>query len=494
MKYIILIVTILFISCNSKENIKTSSLGEVIPRKNLTLWTDKTELFVEFPALVVNEPSRFAAHFTILEGHQPVRDGFVTVSLIRDGKGIRNTAQSPSSPGIFSPTLQPKEAGNYQMIFDITTPNFSDKIVIHDIIVYPSIEAAISALGNDSEDGGISFLKEQAWKIDFQTKPVIKGEIFNIINTSGVWKPSAGSTKSLVSKSNGIVDFTIKNSTEGSLVKKGQLLMNISSNGLTVDNLNTEVVKAKAAYQQIRLEYERKKDLFESKIISKAAFEKVASNYLVAKSTYENISVGVSTQGKQIRAPFDGYIKTINITNGAYVKQGEILMSLGAKQTTLLEAKISPSYGLTLDNIQNVWYQSKTGKWVNLDKTGGTILSIGKDVTYDKPLISVFTQVNDKVEMINGTISEIQIAFGDTNKSTTIPVSALLEDYGRFSIIVQVSGETFERRPVKIGRRNGENVEILEGLAVGEVVVSQGAYQVKMASMSGSTPAHGHEH
>jgi CTP-dependent riboflavin kinase len=37
-------------------------------------------------------------------------------------------------------------------------------------------------------------------------------------------------------------------------------------------------------------------------------------------------------------------------------------------------------------------------------------------------------------------------------------------------------------------------VEILSGLAEGEMVVSIGAYQVKMASMSGQAPAHGHEH
>jgi multidrug efflux pump subunit AcrA (membrane-fusion protein) len=75
-----------------------------------------------------------------------------------------------------------------------------------------------------------------------------------------------------------------------------------------------------------------------------------------------------------------------------------------------------------------------------------------------------------------------------------IPISALLEDYGSYSVIVQVSGESFERRPVKIGKRNGRNVEVLSGLETGEMVVTQGAYQVKMASMSGSTPAHGHEH
>ncbi len=89
--------------------------------------------------------------------------------LTSGDKGIRNTAKSASSPGIFSPTLQPKTAGNFKLVFDLKTPTFSDTLIIHDIIVYATKEDAIEALGNTEENGGISFLKEQAWKIDFQT-------------------------------------------------------------------------------------------------------------------------------------------------------------------------------------------------------------------------------------------------------------------------------------------------------------------------------------
>ena len=59
---------------------------------------------------------------------------------------------------------------------------------------------------------------------------------------------------------------------------------------------------------------------------------------------------------------------------------------------------------------------------------------------------------------------------------------------------MQLSGESFERRAVIIGKRNGSEVEIINGLTAGEVVVTKGAYQVKMASMSGQVPAHGHDH
>ncbi|MGB6152256.1 MAG: efflux RND transporter periplasmic adaptor subunit, partial [Pricia sp.] len=470
-------------------------VGEEVPRMGYTLWTDKTELFVEFPALIVGDLSRFAAHFTVLDGHRPVGEGSVTVSLIKDGKGIRNTADAPSSPGIFSPAIQPKEAGTYQLVFDLTTPTLEDRIVIGNVPVFSNLEKAQEALGTEAEDdGGIPFLKEQAWKMDFQTAPVVRDTIYDIINTSGVWMPSPGSAKSLVANADGLVDFAIENLTEGTTVKKGQLLMTISSSGLATNNLGAEIASTKAKYQQAKSEYERKKELYESKIVPKSEFEKVESDFLVAKSNYETLSAGVSGSGKQVRAPFDGFIKSINVSNGEYAAQGKPLVSVGTHQSKMLKTQVAPSSGLTMENVQGIWYRDEDAQWKKVSDTGGSILSIGKDVERENPLISVYAQINEEVDMPEGSLTEVQIAMGSAKEGMTIPVNALLEDYGSYSVIAQLAGESFERRPVKIGKRNGPNVDILSGLEAGEMVVTRGAYQVKMASMSGSTPAHGHEH
>jgi RND family efflux transporter MFP subunit len=499
-KYIIIVLAFLAISCNNKaedahaHNEDGTHAGEEMPRLDHTIWTDKTELFVEFPALIVGNSSRFAAHFTVLDKHQPIRKGSVTVSLIKGAKGLRNTVEAPSSPGIFSPTIQPKEAGIYQLVFELKTPEYSDKITIDNVTVYANTDEAIKALGTAEEDGSISFLKEQAWKIDFQTAPVVNGKIYDVINTSGVWTPASGSVKTLVAKSNGIVDFAVNNLTEGTEVKQGQLLVNVNSQGLASNNLSTDIANARANFNQSKAEYERKKELYESKIVPKAEFEKVESNYNIAKSNYQSLSSGVSGGSKQIRSPFNGYITAINVANGDYVNQGMAMITVGTHQSRVLKTQIAPSYGLTMENAQSIWYQTKDGQWRNVATSGGSILSIAKDVDNNRPLISVFAEVNDDVDMPEGSLTPVQIAMGNATQNTMIPVNALLEDYGSYSVIVQLSGESFERRPVKIGKRNGENVEILQGLEVGEVVVTKGAYQVKMASMSGSTPAHGHEH
>jgi len=500
MKYVTIVLAFLAMSCNNHaddahaHNSDGTHVGEEIPRLDHTVWTEQIELFVEFPALIVGHPSRFAAHFTLLDKHQPVREGSVTVNLIKSDKAVRSVVDAPSSPGIFSPTIQPKEAGTYQLVFELKTPEYSDKITIDDVIVYANTNDAIKAIGAAKEDGSVSFLKEQAWKIDFQTAAVVSGKIYDVINTSGVWMPSPGSVKYLAAKSNGVVDFNINNLTEGIEVKRGQLLMSINSQGLASNNLSTEIANAGARFEQAKAEYERKKALYESEIIPKAEFEKVESDFSIAKFNYESLISGVSDGSKQIRTPFDGFIKSITVSNGDYVEQGAALASIGTYRSKVLKTQLAPSHGLSMKNVQGIWYQTKGGQWANVTDAEGKILSIGKDVDHENPLIAVFSQVNAEVDMPEGSLTPVQIAMGDASQSLMIPVNALLEDYGSYSVIVQLSGESFERRPVKIGQRNGENVEILQGLSVSEVVVTVGAYQVKMASMSGSTPAHGHEH
>ena len=471
-----------------------SHVDDEIPRLDYTLWTDKTELFVEFPVLIVGQPSKFAAHFTVMDKHQPVSEGSVTVSLIKDDKGLRATAEAPSSPGIFSPIIQPNQSGVHQLVFDLSTSQYDDKIVIKDIMVYTNVNEAKKAMGDAGEDASISFLKEQAWKIDFQTSPVIKGEVYDVITTSGVWQPSQGSVKTMVATANGTVNFAAANLTEGMEVKQEQLLLNISSQGLANNNLSAEVAKSKANYDQATSEYNRKKELYESKIIPKSEFEKVESNYVIAKSQYQSIASGVSRGSKQIRSPFNGFIWSVNVANGNYVEQGEVLISVATEESKVLKSQIAPTYGLTMQNIKDLWYQTETSNWKSIFDSEGKILSISKDVERDNPLISVFAIVNNMINATDGSLTQVQIAMGNGKQTTLVPESALLEDYGNYSVMVQLSGESFERRPVAIGKRNGKNVEILKGLQVGDVVVTTGAYQVKMASMSGSTPAHGHEH
>ena len=83
---------------------------------------------------------------------------------------------------------------------------------------------------------------------------------------------------------------------------------------------------------------------------------------------------------------------------------------------------------------------------------------------------------------------------GERASGVVVPASAVLDEDGRPIMYVQVDGEAFEKRMVRLGGQEGNRVLILDGIKAGERVVTGSAYQVRLASLSTAVPAHGHEH
>ena len=75
-----------------------------------------------------------------------------------------------------------------------------------------------------------------------------------------------------------------------------------------------------------------------------------------------------------------------------------------------------------------------------------------------------------------------------------IPSAAIVEEDGRPIAFVQAGGETFQKRDLTLGIRDGNWVQVLSGITEGERVVTKGAYAVRLASVSSAIPAHGHVH
>ena len=60
---------------------------------------------------------------------------------------------------------------------------------------------------------------------------------------------------------------------------------------------------------------------------------------------------------------------------------------------------------------------------------------------------------------------------------------------------VKLDDECYEKRMVKLGLSNGNEVEIVSGLTRRDEVVSRGAIIVKLAEASGAVPeGHSHNH
>jgi multidrug efflux pump subunit AcrA (membrane-fusion protein) len=80
------------------------------------------------------------------------------------------------------------------------------------------------------------------------------------------------------------------------------------------------------------------------------------------------------------------------------------------------------------------------------------------------------------------------------DNAVAIPDSAIVEEGGQPVAFIQVGGETFQKRELSLGLREGNFIQVLRGIQAGERVVTEGAFAIRLASVSTVIPAHGHVH
>jgi cobalt-zinc-cadmium efflux system membrane fusion protein len=78
-----------------------------------------------------------------------------------------------------------------------------------------------------------------------------------------------------------------------------------------------------------------------------------------------------------------------------------------------------------------------------------------------------------------GTFVTVRIAGRDAGAAVAVPKVAVLADEGRPFVFTHRDGDYWVRRPVKLGRRSGDLVEIVAGLAPGQRIIADGSFLLK---------------
>lgn len=461
-----------------------------------TLWTKKSELFVEFPPLIIGEESRFAAHFSEMVNFKALDAGEVTVRLRKGTQNVEeNSVSAPSSPGIFRPAITPKKQGVYDLDFFLKTASFSDTITISDLTVYPNEEAAIAANPPQAEGDEVSFLKEQAWKIDFALEQVKRQAIREVIHTSGEIQPVKGEEKIIAAKSSGIVFFRSKNLQEGREVRAGESLFSVSSKGLLQSNMEEKYQVAKARFDKTKADFERAENLLADQIIGQKEYELRQMDYSIAEAEFQTLTGNYNAGGQSVTATMSGIVKNVLVSDGQFVEEGTPLIEITNSRRLLLQAEVSQSHLPKLRMVKSANFKTSYQEEVqSIDDYNGKLVSYGKAIEQGSSFIPVLFELDNLHDLISGSFVELFLLTNPIENQLVISKSALMQDNSLNYVYVQTGGESFEKREVKLGVDDGVNVQILSGITEGEWVVTEGAYQIKMASMSSTIPAHGHEH
>ncbi len=497
MKYLLTIclLAITMMACKQKTA-NENAHGESLQPLSYTLYTGKSELFVEFKPLVMGQISKFAAHLTKLgENFLPYTEGTVTVSLIQADKGLRNTATSPGSPGIFRLALQPVQAGMGKLVFDIQTRDFTDQFIIDSIQVYADEKTAIADQPKEAGSADISYLKEQAWKVEFANAPVMIETMFDVVKATGEIQSAPGDEVTIAAKSNGIVKFVGNNNITGSSVRAGQTMFNITGGEIPFENVDAAKQSANAELATAKSEYERAGELIKDKLITQGEFQNAKLRYNKAQITLNNLGRNYSAGGKRLSAPINGFIKNMMVSEGQFVSAGQPLATITKNQRLLLKADVSLKDANKISSLQEANFTILQNKQsYNTKELNGKVLAVGKTTAGNSPFIPVYFQIDSKPGMMPGSFAEVYLKTAPINNALVIPVSALVEEQGIFYVYVQTAGESFQKRELKLGANDGQKAQVLSGVAGGERIVTKGAYQIKLSQASGVLPAHGHEH
>jgi RND family efflux transporter MFP subunit len=276
--------------------------------------------------------------------------------------------------------------------------------------------------------------------------------------------------------SGGITALPVK---AGDSVKAGQFLVRIDTRMATQQSMtnNAQVAAAKAQLSAARQEYERKRRLYDKQYISQAAMERAESDYKTAEAQtnaqlaqtgLSNVQAGLHT----INAPYAGLVAEVLAELGDMAMPGKPLITIydpkalrvvvNVPQSQVAKIKQEASIKVLISGA-NEPEQSLTGTQITVLPTADSVSNMVKmRVTLPQNLTSI------KPGMFARAI--VPVTDVVTQGYLYVPIKAVIKRSELMAVYVVNNEGQPQLRQVRLGREQGENVEVFAGLQAGEKV------------------------
>lgn len=259
---------------------------------------------------------------------------------------------------------------------------------------------------------------------------------------------------------------------EGQRVAKGATLIRFDASVQ-----RAELAQAEANLGLSKSRIERSRDLFNKGFISAQARDEAESNFKVAQATYDLSQARLTKL--EIKAPFSGIVGLRTVSIGDYVKDGQDIVNLEEidplkvdfkiPEIYLKQVAVSQSLQITLDAFPNQTFQGKVFAINPLVDTNGRSIVIRATVK------------NTDARLRPGMFARVRLLFSDERDSVAVPEQSLIP-VGDEQYLFKVVDGRAQRFKVEIGQRRNGQVEVLQGLVVGEVVVTAGQLKLRDGS------------
>ena len=186
----------------------------------------------------------------------------------------------------------------------------------------------------------------------------------------------------------------------------------------------------------------------------KSTSKRLESNLAISRQNLDNMNV---------KAPVNGKLSGFNVEIGQSIGRGERLGQIDTPNDYKVTANIDEFYLNRVDLGQVARYQDYQ---LSISKIYPQVQQGQFEVDF------VFAD-RQPTDIRRGQTVQAKLTLGDANQALLIPNGAFYQDTGgHWVFVVSADGSEAIKRPVRLGRRNNQYIEIIEGLELGEQVIT----------------------
>jgi RND family efflux transporter MFP subunit len=425
-----------------------------------------------------------------MKDFKPVRSGTLTVRFVNGGEITESfTIDGPARDGIFllDPVIQ--RPGDYRVELALASTQVASRHVLPAVQVFAT-EADVP-FADDEETGGIAFLKEQQWQMPFEVVAARLDTVRRTVTAPGEIAPPDGALVTVSAPTDGIAAAAVNRDAPsvGHAVRRGDVLAVLSpaaqSGGFA---------ELRARVERLEREVARAERLLAAGAIPGKRLDEARRDLEIARAEAAAMGHAGTTDDYQLRltAPINGVIADRSFVPGGRVSVGDHLFTIVDPRTAWLRVQVDAS--VAADIAQDARASFTIDGSDEMRRTG-PLLSIGavlNPATRTVPVVFLLTAAAS--DFTFGLLAQAAVPIQDVFNGVVIPNRAIVDDNGTPVAYVQAGGETFERRILMIGATDGARSHIVSGIRTGEMVVVTGAYQIRLASLSGNEFAGAHAH
>ena len=258
------------------------------------------------------------------------------------------------------------------------------------------------------------------------------------------------------------------NFKDGAIVGKGAVLVTLDA---AVQE--AELQQARANLTLAQSNHKRNQELLEKKFVTAQALDNSAATLKVQEAAVQLAEAKVGRM--RIKAPFNGMVGLRNVSVGDYVKEGQDLINIEDIGTLRVDFKLPETYlgRVVKGQVVEVSTDALPGEQFKavLDAVDPMVDQNGRAISSRARLDNVSGKLRP------GMFVRVRLLFGERKNVLMAPEQAIVPG-AQPTVFKVVDGKALATK-VKLGVRRAAQVEITEGLAADDVVVTAGQLKLR---------------